>query len=61
MSDDDWSHKYMNAFPPFSLISQMMQKLEREDAELMLIVPICTTRSWFPQIMRRLINDPVIL
>ena len=49
------------AFPPFSLISMVLQKIENENAEGILIVPAFTTQPWFPRLLRLLIKPPVKL
>ena len=49
------------AFPPFSLIPRVLQKIENENAEWILIVPGFTTEPWFPRLIRLLIKPPVKL
>ena len=49
------------AFPPFSLTGRVIQKMEEEEADLVLIVPRWPTQPWFPHVMRRLVDVPLIL
>ena len=49
------------AFPSFSLISRVLQKIENENAEGVLIVPAFTTQPWFQRLLRVLIKPPVKL
>ena len=57
----DWSKDYHYAFPPFSVVGRVMQKAEEEGANLLLVIPHWPTRPWYPQVMRRLVDDPIQL
>ena len=57
----NWNMENFYAFPPFSLISRVLQKIENENAEGILIVPAFTTQPCFPILLRLLINPPVKL
>ena len=57
----NWNTENFYAFPPFSLISRVLQKIENENAEGILIVPAFTTQPWFPRLLRLLIKPPVKL
>ena len=57
----DWGTQYNYAFPPFSRILQVLQKLERDQAEIILVAPHWPTQSWFPKLTRLLIQNPVLL
>ena len=52
-------HAY--AFPPFSLIPTVLQKVDREKAEITMIVPMWKAQTWFPQLLRMLVDTPLIL
>ena len=57
---DGSKHKYY-CFPPFSLISRCLRKVEMDQAEGILIAPIWPTQVWWPQMLRLLIRHPVAL
>ncbi|CAG7785134.1 unnamed protein product, partial [Allacma fusca] len=43
-----WSHIRFYAFPPFSIISRVLQKIITDEAEGILIVPLWPSQHWFP-------------
>ena len=57
----DWGKHYFYAFPPFNLIDRVLQKVEVDEASGILIVPRWTTQSWFPVLMRLLVQEPLVL
>ena len=57
----NWNMENFYAFPLFSLISLVLQKIENERAERILIVPDFTTQPWFPRLLRLLIKPLVKL
>ena len=57
----DWGTQYNYAFPPFSLIPQVLQKLEEDQAEMVLVAPHWPTQFWFPKLTRLLVQNPVLL
>jgi len=57
----DWSKYKFYCFPPFSLISRCLRKVEMDKAEGILIAPIWPTQVWWPQMLRLLIRHPVAL
>ena len=44
----DWRNHTFYAFPPFSLIARCVQKITRDKAKGILIVPLWQTQPWFP-------------
>ena len=46
------------AFPPFSLITQVLQKIQHQQATGLLIVPDWPTLIWYPKLMLMLIAPP---
>ena len=48
-------------FPPFSLLTKTLQKIEMEKAEAIVVAPLWTTQTWFPKILRLLIDFPLLL
>ena len=57
----NWMDIFGYCFPPFSIISRVLQKIEQEGAEMVIIVPIWTTQAWFPKLMSLLTANPRIL
>ena len=60
----DWGTQYNYAFPPFSLIPQVLQKFEEHQqrrAEMVLVAPHWPTQFWFPKLTRLLVQNPVLL
>ena len=49
------------AFPPFSLINRVLQKIEQDRCYGIVIVPLWKTQVWFPRLLRMLIDSPIIL
>ena len=56
-----WTGTFFYAFPPFSLILRVLQKIDCDGAEGILIVPLWTTQSWFPLFLSMLVEEPVHL
>lgn len=56
-----WSRGLNYAFPPFSIVGRMLQKLQEDRATLLVILPLWPTRVWFPRALQLLVEDPVIL
>ena len=57
----DWGTQYNYAFQPFSLIPQVLQKLEEDQADMFLVAPHWPTQFWFPKLTRLLVKNPVLL
>lgn len=57
----DWSNLFFYAFPPFSVIPQVLQKLEMAQAQAILIVPNWPTQPWYPTLTRFLTHQPILL
>ena len=49
------------AFPPFCLIQRILAKVERDQADVMMIVPLWATAAWFPHLLRLLTSAPILL
>ena len=48
-------------FPPFSVIGRVLQKVEKEQCEAVLIAPLWTTQSWFPKLLKLIVDQSFIL
>lgn len=57
----DWSSKVLYAFPPFSVISRVLQKTQEDGASVLMILPLWPTQVWFPTALHLLAAAPVLL
>ena len=57
---ENWGRWMIFVFPPFSLIQRVLSKVERDQATGLLIVPHWPTAVWYPQMLRLLIQEPVM-
>ena len=46
----DWREQYFYAFPPFSLINRVLHKVEQDQSQGIIIVPMWNTQVWFPRL-----------
>ena len=51
----DWSQYVFCAFPPFSVILMMLQKMEMDGA-----TGVCVVPNWYPNLMRMAVKLPVM-
>lgn len=57
-----WSDFNPYLFPPFSLVSQVLQKIKDDQVrKAVLIVPMWATQPWFPLLLHLLISVPKML
>ena len=49
------------AFPPFSLLGRVLNKVQEEECEGIVIAPYWTTQPWFSKLSRMLIDCPFLL
>jgi hypothetical protein len=56
-----WKDFYAYCFPPFSVIAQVLQHIRRDQAEVLIIVPLWSTQPWFSTLLQMLIADPVMI
>lgn len=57
----DWREQYFYAFHPFSLINRVLQKVEQDQSQGIIIVPMWNTQVWFPRLLHLLTDFPVTL
>ncbi len=55
-----WKNFHAYAFPPFSIISQVLQKAEKESSHLILVAPDWPTKPWYPR-LTTLASDSISL
>ena len=46
------------ASPPFNLIARVLNKVEREQASICIVVPNWKSQAWFPRLMEMLTEPP---
>lgn len=52
-------HKYIfYAFPPFSLIARVLQKIQRDQARGVIVVPLWPTQNWYTKLLHMTIAIP---
>lgn len=56
-----WKGYAFYAFPPFSILQRVLQKISEEEATGLLVVPNWPTQTWWPYLMNMLIDFPLIL
>jgi len=58
----DWE-KYTNCFlfPPFSMVTKVLQKMVQDNAQGIIVAPWWPTQSWFPRLMSMLTGEPLLL
>ena len=57
-----WTGIKAYAFPPFCLISRLLQKVHIEKmSEMLLIAPVWKTQPWFPTLLSMLVRRPILL
>ena len=57
----DWSQFTFYAFPPFSIIQRTLSKIREDQATGLLIVPKWPTQTWYPQLLKMLVQHPIML
>ena len=53
-----WSGLCLYAFPPFSLLPKVLEKVAQEEAEVAMIAPFWPQRPWFPRLLSLLADLP---
>ena len=56
-----WSQEQFYTFSPLSLIVLCLKKIEMEEREGVIIVPVWSTHPWCPRLMSLLIDTPRLL
>lgn len=56
-----WNNLFFYAFPPFSLIGRCLEKVHANQAEGILIVPLWPSQSWYPKLLRLLVEPPIVI
>ena len=56
-----WSQYLFCAFPPFSMIMRTLQKIHRDQATGLLVVPFWPTQAWWPVLTKMLIKELLVI
>lgn len=54
-----WDFKLCFCHPPYNLIASVLQKIEFDEAEVVLVFPLWHTQYWFPKLLNLLVDYPV--
>ena len=57
----NWGNLNFYAFPPFSVIPEMLQKIQKEKAEGIAVLPDWITQSWYANAHKLMKQKPVHL
>ena len=57
----DWSSLNFWCFPPFSIILQVLHKIQLDKATGLLMVPRWPTQPWYPVLTKHLVDHPRVL
>lgn len=55
----DWRNYFFYAFPPFSIILRVLQKIRRDKARGIVVVPLWPAQPWYPLFCSMLDNEPI--
>ena len=56
-----WKEHICYCFPPFSVINQVLQKIQQDKATGVIVVPQWPTQVWWPVLMKLLVQNPIPL
>ena len=57
----DWSQWDFYAFPPFNLVPMCLQKIQKDKACGILVVPNWPTQVWYPILTSMLVEEPMLI
>lgn len=53
-----WDYRLAYCFPPFCMILSVLQKVDMDKAEIIIVVPLWPTATWFSKLLSLLIEEP---
>ena len=56
-----WTDHHPYLFPPFSLLSRCLEKINREKVEAVVIAPVWSNQVWYPLLLQSLQDAPILL
>ncbi|KAJ8917013.1 hypothetical protein NQ315_012931 [Exocentrus adspersus] len=57
----NWEKFYFYAFPPFSLVARVLEKIIHDNACGIVVVPYWPSQPWYPVFVNLLIEKPILL
>ena len=57
----NWTSVKGYAFPPIALITRCLEKVRREEADLVLIAPVWPAQAWYPPLLSMICDTPILL
>ena len=58
----DWTKEKLSyAFPPFSIIHKVIQKIVQQEVDVILVVPFWPTQPWFALFNKLVCQQPLII
>ena len=57
----DWSQIRGYANPPWGLIGRVLSKVQRDQAQIVLVAPVWKTQPWYPLLLQMLISAPYLI
>ena len=55
-----WDFSLIYCFPPFSIVWRVLEKILRDKAQAVVIVPLWPTQTWFPCLMKMITDHPIV-
>ena len=56
-----WKYSLHYAFPPFSLLGRVIQKMCEDQADLILVAPLFPSQPWFPPMLKQISGQSFVL
>ena len=56
-----WTKQYIYIFAPFGTLSMVLQKIVKDEAEALVVDPLWTTQTWWPQLAYLIVGFPIRL
>ena len=56
-----WTKQYVYIFAPLSTLSMVLRKIVEDEAEALVVAPLWTTQSWWPQLAHLIVDFPIRL
>ena len=54
-----WTKQYVYIFAPFSSLSMALRKIMEVEVEALVVAPLWTTQSWWPQLAHLIVDFPI--
>ena len=56
-----WTKQYVYIFAPFGTLSMVLRKIVENEVEALVVAPLWTTQSWWPQVAHLIVDFPIRL